>query len=266
MVKKVKPFLVLGLSIPALALVNKLIFMTNALAVGKVEGSFYPWRYGKVHYTVKGNGKPLLLLHSPGIGHSLSDWEENLTELSCHFKVYALDLPGFGYSDKPNLSYSYYLYVSLINEFIQNVIQEKTAIIATQEACAYAVLGYRLMPNYYDKLMLISPEYQPQKGAVIKTLLEVPLLGTTIYNVLSSRLLLTKKNSSSKSKKTSRLYKAAHYGNAKARFSLAAYFANHLSVDIQGQIDKIKIPSYIVYDAIHESDPKKFQEECLKFL
>ena len=54
----------------------------------------------RVHYKCCGNGPTVFLLHG-----GASDWHEwimNLSFLTQHFRVYALDLPGFGLSESPN--------------------------------------------------------------------------------------------------------------------------------------------------------------------
>jgi pimeloyl-ACP methyl ester carboxylesterase len=50
----------------------------------------------RVRYRVSGDGPPVLLLH--GIARSLEDWTEQ-HELLDGFRVYSVDLPGFGGSD-----------------------------------------------------------------------------------------------------------------------------------------------------------------------
>lgn len=47
-----------------------------------------------INYTVKGDGAPLILIH--GLGTSIDSWSLNIKGLSEKFKVYALDMPGFG--------------------------------------------------------------------------------------------------------------------------------------------------------------------------
>ncbi len=51
------------------------------------------------YYRVQGQGPALVLLH--GLGSSHLSWEAVEPALAAHFTVYTLDLPGFGYSDKP---------------------------------------------------------------------------------------------------------------------------------------------------------------------
>ncbi len=55
---------------------------------------------GKINtrYWVLGQGSPLLLIH--GLAASCEYWRYNVRALSQGCRVYALDLPGFGRSDK----------------------------------------------------------------------------------------------------------------------------------------------------------------------
>ena len=47
-------------------------------------------------------GAPLVLLHGGGPGASAwSNWKQNLPALAGHFRVLAVDQPGYGRSDKP---------------------------------------------------------------------------------------------------------------------------------------------------------------------
>jgi pimeloyl-ACP methyl ester carboxylesterase len=46
----------------------------------------------------QGAGEPVLLLH--GIGRSLEDWDEQFDRLGTRFDLVAVDLPGFGWSDR----------------------------------------------------------------------------------------------------------------------------------------------------------------------
>ncbi len=49
--------------------------------------------------TVMGTGDPLVLVH--GLGTSAASWSRNVDALAGCARVYAVDLPGFGESDKP---------------------------------------------------------------------------------------------------------------------------------------------------------------------
>jgi pimeloyl-ACP methyl ester carboxylesterase len=53
----------------------------------------------KVRYIDAGSGPPLVLVHALGVQNSADQWLTNFDELTRVRHVYALDLPGWGYSD-----------------------------------------------------------------------------------------------------------------------------------------------------------------------
>lgn len=60
--------------------------------------------WGHMHLVAGGRGKPLFMVH--GLGVSCHDFLTMAPELAQNFTVLIPDLPGFGYSDKPDLPYS----------------------------------------------------------------------------------------------------------------------------------------------------------------
>jgi pimeloyl-ACP methyl ester carboxylesterase len=83
----------------------------------------WTWRGHKIQYTVKGTGRPLVLIH--GFGASIGHWRKNIPVLAAGgYRVFALDLLGFGASDKPPLDYSLELWQELLKDFWESHIQE----------------------------------------------------------------------------------------------------------------------------------------------
>lgn len=57
----------------------------------------------KVHYHDAGSGHPLVLVHGSGPGATAwSNFSRNIPELARHYRVIALDCPGWGRSDTPS--------------------------------------------------------------------------------------------------------------------------------------------------------------------
>jgi pimeloyl-ACP methyl ester carboxylesterase len=70
----------------------------------------------KAYYEESGKGEPICLLH--GFSASSHTWRKIVPVLSKDFHVYALDLKGFGKSDKPyDGDYSIWAFVDWVNEF-----------------------------------------------------------------------------------------------------------------------------------------------------
>lgn len=86
------------------------------------------WQGHKIAYTVMGEGKPLLLIH--GFGISLGHWRKNIPVLAeAGYQVFAIDLLGFGGSDKPDQDYTVELWQQQIKDFWTAKIQAPTYFV-----------------------------------------------------------------------------------------------------------------------------------------
>ncbi|MCI0555195.1 MAG: alpha/beta hydrolase [Anaerolineae bacterium] len=74
---------------------------------------------GIVHYEVYGRGKPVILLH--GWLGSWGLWQETMGFLGRYYRTYALDFWGFGESGKKRETYAVQDFVSLVNQFMDQL-------------------------------------------------------------------------------------------------------------------------------------------------
>ena len=98
------------------------------------NGKYYDWKNGRIYYQKCGTGSPVLLVHDLSPIGSSYEWCRFAKKLEKHHTVYTIDLLGCGRSDKPYLTYTNYLYVQLITDFIRDVIQESPAVITTNHS------------------------------------------------------------------------------------------------------------------------------------
>lgn len=90
--------------------------------VARLEPFDWDWRGHQIRYTVQGQGSPIVLIH--GFGASIGHWRHNIPVLAAAgYRVYALDLLGFGASDKPAQDYSMELWEDLLVDFWEAHIQ-----------------------------------------------------------------------------------------------------------------------------------------------
>jgi 2-hydroxy-6-oxonona-2,4-dienedioate hydrolase len=101
------------------------------------------------------SGIPLLLLH--GLGGSIESWSKNINFLSTKFRIIALDLPGFGLSDKPKISYTIKFYVNFLEKFIKSIKLSHLFIIGSSLGGHIAVEFTLKNRKMVHKLILISP-------------------------------------------------------------------------------------------------------------
>ncbi len=108
-----------------------------------------------VRYVDAGSGRPLLLMH--GLGGAIESWTNNIDALAKEMRVIALDLPGFGYSDKPKMSYTIKFYADFIAKFVKQLGVAPLAIVGSSlgghVACELAIMH----PDIVSKLVVISP-------------------------------------------------------------------------------------------------------------
>ena len=80
-----------------------------------------------IHYLAAGEGPPLVLLHA--LGESALDWRWVLPALAHTNRVYAPDLPGFGYSAKPSADYSPDFFARFVGAYLDALGLDRTALV-----------------------------------------------------------------------------------------------------------------------------------------
>ncbi len=136
----------------------------------------------RIHYRVRGSGPALLLVHG-FLGYSFS-WRRNLEELARYFRVYALDLLGFGYSDRPrDYPYTFSAAAEQISEFACGVGESEIFLAGHSMGGAAALLCAARYPNLVRGLLLLAP-VNPfgRRSRWLIRLVGAPLLGHLILH------------------------------------------------------------------------------------
>ena len=107
-----------------------------------------------IFYVVKGDGEPLILIHGYGAGMWL--WEKQIDVLSQRYRVYALDLIGHGFSDRPKIDYTPDIYIDSFRDFMDAIGVEKATLIGNSMGGGLAWSVAARFPERVKKLMLID--------------------------------------------------------------------------------------------------------------
>lgn len=244
-------------------LINKLIFFfstTKELLYYK-NSDFYQWRFGKIFYAKSGSGTPLLLIHDLMSGSCSYEWDLLVKKLSQTHTVYCIDLLGCGLSEKPNITYTNYLYVQLISDFVKNVIKQKVSIIATGNSSSFIIMACYQDNQLFHDLIFINPtkistlnQYPTKKHKLLKHCIETPILGTFLYNCAVSKLY-TKYlfhhnyfNSPSliRNKYIIAYQEASHRSGASAKYLYASIKGHFTNVNIIHALKEINNSIYLV--------------------
>ena len=228
------------------------------------EAHFFRWKHGRVFYKTSGAenpGPPLVFIHGVGAGTSSFMWRKNFDDLARDFRVYAFDLLGFGFSDKPAAaSYSADLYVDLITDFIREVSGYPVNIIASSLGAAYAIRVADEHPELINSMILNGPAGSDASnrrpgmaGAAFYGLLQSPVLGTSFYNVMASersirdyaRDNLFYDHHRVTDRLVANLYATSH--QAGAQHAIAAFLAGYLNTDTQSPFSRLTQPVVLVW-------------------
>jgi pimeloyl-ACP methyl ester carboxylesterase len=223
--------------------------------------NYYSWRNGMIFYQKKGTGTPLLLIHDLNPLSSSYEWSHIIDKLSKDHCVYAIDLLGCGKSEKPSCTYVNYIFVQLINDFIQDVIQEKTDLVVTGASFSFAVMAARMNESQIGAITAINPSditsnvQSPTKlSNLSKRVLELPIIGTFIYNITATTKNIYQEFEEiyyyDPAKIPANLpdiyYEAAHLQGSNGKYLYASMLGNYTNINIIHALKLIKNPIHFI--------------------
>lgn len=167
--------------------------------ITNLSNHFYETKFGKIAFYETGTGAPIIFLHNLSCYSSSFEWKKIIPALSKTHKIYAIDMLGCGYSDKPNITYTTFMYVQILESFIKDIVKEKTDIVASGLSSSIAIMASCYNPNIIHNIILINPIeikkaiLTPDKKSIIrKKMIHLPILGTLLYNICTSQYHIKK--------------------------------------------------------------------------
>lgn len=264
MKKSTKLFLLgIGVTITGIYVYNRFIehTATKNNLLKDTTGDYYSWKHGNVFYTKTGSGSPVLLVHDLNSTSSTEEWTKIIHRFEKNHTVYALDLLGCGRSDKPAMEYANYLYVQLITDFVKEVIQEKSIVVTTNISASSVILANHMDNELFEKIILINPvpltdlEILPdQKSKLKKMLIQLPFIGTFIYNIMNNSKKIDAAFRNDYYEKAQLIsstmediyYEAAHIGGSEGRFLYSSMIGNYLNNGITHALKSLSTPTLII--------------------
>ncbi|HYN77292.1 MAG TPA: alpha/beta fold hydrolase, partial [Lamprocystis sp. (in: g-proteobacteria)] len=141
-----------------------------------------------------GQGRPLVLIHSINAAPSAYEMKPLFDRYHTERPVLAPDLPGFGFSDRPDIPYNPDVFVKALVEFLRRVVVQPADLVGLSLGCEFAARVAAEVPELVNSLVLISPtgfsrRTMPggEKGMRVHSFLSVPGLGQGAYQLLTSK-------------------------------------------------------------------------------
>lgn len=144
-------------------------FMTREVTVGVTAALAWQYRVGEqrdwvwrgwhTRYTYirakqPDHSMPLMFLH--GFGASIGHWRHNLAQLGEHYPVYALDMLGFGASEKAVAPYGIEFWVEQVYEFWQTFIRQPVVLIGNSIGSLVCLAAAAAHPDMVRGLVMIN--------------------------------------------------------------------------------------------------------------
>ena len=161
-------------------------------------------RAGRLSYYAAGSsGAPLLLIHSINAAGSAYEVRPLFEHYAKTRRVYALDLPGFGFSDRSDREYSPRLYADAILDMVDEIRRDSGAesvdALALSLGSEFLARAASEHPERFSSIALVSPTGM-RKGdllygapgsvrgvSALKSVWEFPLWGQAVFDLLNSR-------------------------------------------------------------------------------
>lgn len=158
---------------------------------------------GKLSYYVAGEGEPLLLIHSINAGGSSYEVRPIFEHFQHSRRVYALDLPGFGFSERSKRHYSPRLYSDAILDMLDEIQRESNHssvdALALSLGAEFLARAATARPKAFRSLVLVTPtgfsnsyqRYGPNSSTRFRPwlhgLLANPLWGRSFFDLLTTK-------------------------------------------------------------------------------
>jgi pimeloyl-ACP methyl ester carboxylesterase len=163
--------------------------MTYEDAVSKwAPGKFVLVDGKKIHYLEKGEGEPVILIH--GFLYHTVMWKKNIDDLAKKFKVYAVDLWGWGYSERlKENEYSFDRYGKQIVGFMDALNIKKATLVGQSMGGGISVYVAAHYPERVDRLILVDPAVIPYPMTTIGKIYQLPFIGEFMNAIPGNALM-----------------------------------------------------------------------------
>jgi pimeloyl-ACP methyl ester carboxylesterase len=190
---------VLGLLLAGIALAYPLADMLRAplddaaraelIRTGKAD-HFVHLSLGTMHVRETGaaNGPVVLLVHGSVVGgYAWRQWEAPLA--TAGYRVIAPDLLGYGFSDRPQISYTRNFYTHQLAELLDALkIKQPVRLVGASMGGAFVTAFAADMPSRVQSITLIAPAGVGRNSHINEALL-LPVIGDWVFRVFGPRQL-----------------------------------------------------------------------------
>lgn len=137
-----------------------LLLTSTAAFAGDGDSQFAKLDGARIHYKSYGKGKDaLVLIH--GWTCNLDNWRDQIPDFAKRNRVIALDLPGHGQSDKPEIPYTMDLFANAIDAVLRDAKVERAVLVGHSMGTPVARQFYRKYPQKTLAIVIVDGGLRP---------------------------------------------------------------------------------------------------------
>jgi len=238
--------LLLLMSVSSAAAQDTLPHYPNDVQTGTVDER-------SIAFVDRGSGPPLLFLH--GLGSNLSLWRETLDAFDDSHRVLALDLPGFGLSDKDDVPGTMSFFADVVTGFLDERGIDAVTVVGVSMGGQVGLTLALEAPERVRRLALVSPAgvepFTPEEAAALKD-------ATTAEGIINTSDEQVQKNTALNfadwSEEYAWLIEQRHALSEREDFEAYARanvrsVAGMLEGDVGGRLGEIDVPTLVLFGA-----------------
>ncbi|MDW8300025.1 MAG: alpha/beta hydrolase [Anaerolineae bacterium] len=211
------------------------------------------------------NQTPLVLIHSVNAAASAYEMRPIFEHYRGRRPIYALDLPGFGFSERSERRYTPQLFSAAIADLLRTQVKgdQPADIVALSLGCEFAARAALAAPERVRSLAFISPTGLAKQRAIqqaerygvadwLYRAVSFPLWSQALYDLLTTRLSIRfflKQSFEGQPDEGLIAYAYATSHRQGARHAPLYFISGKLfSADIQQVYLQLRVPTLVIYD------------------
>jgi pimeloyl-ACP methyl ester carboxylesterase len=137
-------------------------------------------------YIDKGFGTPVIFIH--GMGGDLTHFEYNIKYFKDSFRCIALDLPGYGKSDKPDIDYTISYYTEVLKEFLEKLNIKKCILVGNSMGGHISIMFTLENQEAVEKLILVDSAGLTKLAPFLELFIKYGM-GSSLVSLPASRFI-----------------------------------------------------------------------------
>lgn len=121
----------------------------------RVKLIYKDYKINVYHKKGKTNEK-IMFVHGGALDNAMMSWKEVIELMGDQYDIYAVDLLGFGESDKPDIQYSIPIYVEFLYDILKQLNIEKTNLVGLSMGGGISISFSLKYPDMIYKLTVID--------------------------------------------------------------------------------------------------------------